>query len=239
VETSTDTDMLSGGQMSAVTSSAWSCLDAPPPTPARRSTVTYTVTLVDSVTNAPPAGLSVQACDDVDVTCSRPATSKTGPGADGRVRLSMPQGFDGFFEILSDTTLPTRLYTDGTLSADADGATLELIDEMSVVSLASVVGVELRADSGLVLARAFNCKEELTSGVEFSNDTGGVVFAFIDGLPIETATTGAEGLVVFANVPKGFTFIEGAVAGTGRLMGSTTAEVRPGYVIYADVRPPP
>jgi hypothetical protein len=204
-----------------------------------RTTVSYTVTVVDSITNEPPAGLSVRACDDVDIDCMRPITPQTGASADGRVRMSLAPGFDGYFEVLSDDTLPTRLYPDGILRGDEDGATLELIDLDTAVALATGAGLELNPEYGLVLARAFNCVGELSSGVSFANDTGGSAFAFIDGLPISGPVTGGEGLVVFANVPPGFTFIEGTLAGTATAMGSTTVESRPGWLVYADVRPPP
>lgn len=223
----------------SATSSAWSCLDQAPPATAFRPTVSYTVTIVDSVTNEPPAGLSVRACDDVDINCARPLTPSTGVSPDGRVRLSLAQGFDGFLEITSDSTLPTRLYPDGLVRDDQDGAILELIDAETAQLLAGAAGVELRDDAGIVLGRAFNCDGQLAAGVRLEADTSEVAFAFIDGLPIEGPTTGGEGLVVFVNVPAGFTFIEGTLASGSRSMGSTTAESRPGWLVYADVRPPP
>jgi len=238
----TNTRTLLGAESPAATASSggpWSCLDTPPPRPAARATVSYTVTIVDSVTNVPPLGLSVRACDDVDTTCSRPVAPATGVSADGRVRLSLARGFDGYFDIHADNILPTRLYPDGTLQDDQDGATLELIDAESAMGLASAVGLDLEADAGLVLARGFNCEGDLNSGIEFQSGAGGVPFAFIDGLPIAGDTTGAEGLVVFANVPRGFTLLQGTVAATQKLMGSTTAESVPGAIVYADVRPPP
>jgi hypothetical protein len=204
-----------------------------------RPTVSYTVTIVDSVTNVPPSNLSVRACDDVDTTCARPVAPATGVSADGRVRLSLARGFDGYFDIQAADILPTRLYPDGILEDDQDGATLELIDAASAMGLAGAVGVDLQADAGLVLARGFNCADQLSSGVEFQSGAGGVAFAFIDGLPIAGDTTGAEGLVVFANVPKGFTQIRGTVSQTRKPMGDTTAESVPGSIVYADVRPPP
>jgi hypothetical protein len=228
-----------GSGVSVASGDAWDCLDDEPVPVQPRPTVSYTVTVVDSITNQPPPGLSVQACDDIDINCARPVTPRTGVSSDGRVRLSLAQGFDGFFEVTSDNTVPTRLYPDGTLRSDEDGATLELIDEETVVLLAQAGGVELQPDAGSVLARAFDCNGQLSSGIEFENDTDSRAFAFIDGLPIEGKITGGEGLILFANVPAGFTFIEGTLAGTSRQMGTTTAESRPGWVVYADVRPPP
>lgn len=218
----------------------WGCLDVEPEaeddSPA---TVSYTVTLVDSITNQPPEGLTVQVCDDVDLSCARPISSQSGVSPDGRVRLSMAPGFDGFFEIYSETTVPTRLYPDGLLVDDVDGRILELVDEAALVGLATAAGVALDQDSGLVLARAFDCDGDLSRGVAFRNDAQSRAFSFIDGLPIEGAVTGPEGLVVFTNVPRGFTLIEGTLSDTGSQMGSTSAEVVPGWVIYADIRPPP
>ena len=204
-----------------------------------RPTVSYTVTIVDSVTNVPPPNLSVRACDDVDTTCARPVAPATGLSADGRVRLSLARGFDGYFDIQAANILPTRLYPDGTLEDDQDGATLELIDAVSAMGLASAAGLDLLADTGLVLARGFDCDGELSSGIEFESATGGLAFAFIDGLPIQSATTGNEGLVLFANVPKGFTLLRGTLAANQKPMGSSTAESVPGSVVYADVRPSP
>lgn len=241
----TSTVALTGGQGQMQVSapsppdSPWACLDTPPPPPVMRPTVSYTVTIVDSVTNVPPSGLTVRACDDVDTTCARPVAPPTGVSADGRVRLSLARGFDGYFDIRSDNTLSTRLYPDGTLNDDQDGATLELIDPISAMGLASAAGVDLQPGTGLVLARGFDCKGTLRSGIDFESGSGGVAFSFIDGLPIQTNTTGNEGLVLFTNVPKGFTLLTGTLVDSQRPMGSSTAESVPGSVVYADVRPPP
>jgi len=240
----TDTASLRGAAGSTMTfappaTGPWACVDAAPPTPVLRSTVSYTLTIVDTVTNAPPVGLSVRACDDVDTTCARPVAPATGLSSDGRVRLSLARGFDGYFEIRSDNTLPTRLYPDGLLQDDQDGATLELIDPPSLMGLVSAVGVDLLPDTGIVLARGFNCNAALSAGIEFASGAGGLAFSFIDGLPIETDITGAEGLVVFVNVPKGFTLLEGRLSSTQKVIGRATAESVPGTIVYSDVRPPP
>src|ERR1700712_3591545 len=55
----TNTGALTGGQgqmqaSAQAPSAAWACLDTPPPAPVMRPTVSYTVTIVDSVTNVPP-----------------------------------------------------------------------------------------------------------------------------------------------------------------------------------------
>jgi hypothetical protein len=175
----------------------------------------------------------------VDTTCARPIAPATGVSVDGRVRLSLARGFDGYFDIRSDTTLSTRLYPDGTLNDDQDGATVELIDPVSAMGLASAAGIELQPDTGLVLARGFDCKGALSAGIDFESASGGLAFSFIDGLPIQTSTTGNEGLVLFTNVPKGFTLLTGTLVASQRPMGSSTAESVPGSVVYADVRPPP
>jgi hypothetical protein len=219
--------------------SAWACLNAPPPASSERATVSYTVTIVNTVTNAPPPGLVVQACDDVDVDCSRPVSSRTGVSPDGRVRVSLSPGFDGFLNIQSDVTLPTRLYLDGLLVEDQDGGLLELIDQPSVVGLAETAGFQLAPDTGVVLARGFDCQGKLSSGIAFESDPPGPAFAFIDGLPIQVNTTGSEGLVVFVNVPRGFLLINGAISDGSRPMGSATVESVLGTIVYADVRPPP
>lgn len=240
----TNTGALTGGQgqvqgSAQASTAAWACLDTPPSAPVTRPTVSYTVTIVDSVTNVPPPGLSVRACDDVDTTCARPVAPATGVSADGRVRLSLARGFDGYFDIRSDSTLATRLYPDGTLIDDQDGAILELIDPLSAMGLASAAGVELQPDTGLVLARGFDCQGTLGPGIDFESGSGGLAFSFIDGLPIQSNTTGPEGLILFANVPKGFTLLTGTLVGSQKPMGSSTAESVPGSVVYADVRPPP
>jgi hypothetical protein len=228
---------LTGNDAPNMNEGPWGCLDESEAMPEMQETVSYTVTIVDSLTNAPPPGLVVRACDDLDLTCARPVSSSTGVSADGRVRLSLAQGFDGFLQIESDSTLPTRLYPDGLLLENQDGALLELVDANAVAQLAGAVGLELREDQGVVLARAFDCNGDLASGITFESEAGGVAFAFVDGLPIRTNTTATEGLVVFANVPRGFTLIEGSIAQTERFMGSTTAESLPGAIVYVDVRP--
>ena len=167
---STGTGALIGNGTPLENATTWGCLQRPPASNSQaRDTVSYTVRIVDSITNEPPPGLVVQACDDIDLDCARPVSPRTGVSPDGRVRISLAQGFDGYFEVLSETTLPTRLYPDGILDDDVDGVLLELIDEQTALALAAGAGVELEPDTGLVLARAFDCQGTLSSGIRLEN----------------------------------------------------------------------
>lgn len=230
----------SGGAPSAE-DPKWSCLDGAEPASAvvLRPTVTFTLALNDPSTGSAPPGASLRACNRFDLECTMPAAGPLELGADNRFHLPLPQSFAGYIELTSPAIIPAVYVFSRPLMTDVE-------DEFIVVSLTTARGlaasssVQLDSTLGLVAVRTRDCLGELSSGVRFSNDKGGSAFAFVDGLPVVGYDeTNDEGLGGFLNVPLGTVVIQGQEVLSGRVTGTATVALRPGWIAIVDLDPRP
>jgi hypothetical protein len=219
----------------------WACLgkSASPSAVALRPTVGFSLGLNDPATQATPPGASMRACNRFDIDCAAPVQGPAAPAADGLMHLELPQGFAGFLEIMSPAIIPVLYFFSQPLQADRQ-------DEFIVVSfdtaraLAASGDVALDPELGLIAVRTMDCQGELSGGVEFSNQTGGVPFAFVDGLPaIGYAVSNREGLGGFVNVPPGLVVLQGQEVSSAHLTGTVSVVVRKGWFAYGDLNPAP
>jgi hypothetical protein len=222
--------------------SKWGCLGDSAPAPsavALRPTVGLSLGLRDPATQATPPGARVRACNRFDIDCANPVQQATQPSSDGLVHLTLPQGFAGFLEITSPAIIPALSFFNPPLQTDRQ-------DEFIVVGLATAQGlaasgnVVIDPEMGLLGVRTMDCQGELSAGVEFSNNIGGVPFAFVDGLPvIGYSVSSAEGLGGFVNVQPGLVVLQGQEVSSGRVSGTTSMLVRKGWFAYGDLNPAP
>jgi hypothetical protein len=219
----------------------WSCLSrAPEPlAPSSQARVTFSMPIVESSSELPPATLQVRACALLDVTCLSPATQPVGPSEDGLVHVSLPTGFDGFLEIRSDDTVPALFFMHEPVQRDTLAPPLPLISGLGVAALAANNGAELDLeDGGLVVVRAFDCSGLPADGVRLSSDTGADVFTFVEGLPrVGLDVTDVAGLGGFMNVPPGFVRVSGEHVASGESTGSESIVVRPQWLTFGDLHP--
>jgi hypothetical protein len=201
--------------------------------------VDLSLTVIDTVTNAPPEGLAARACARLDVMCENPLTPDVSPADDGAMHLSVPQLFDGFVEIRSPSTVPTLYFINRDLMRDT-AESFAIIGTAALAGLATQGNVTLEPALGHVLIRTFDCEREPASGVELSSDKGGRPFAFVDGFPVvgrdETTEDGIGG---FINVPLDIVVVQGIVREHGTALSNATVVVRPGWFSYGDVEPLP
>ena len=220
----------------------WACLDGAeaPEAVAVRPTVTYTLGLNDPNTRSSPPDASLRACNRFDLECSAPVAGPLAMDADGLFHLPLPQGFAGYLELTSPAIIPALYVFSRPLMTDLE-------DEFIVVSQATARGlaasgsVQLDPALGLVAVRARDCRGELSGGVQFSNDRGGVPFAFVDGLPVVGYDeTNDEGLGGFMNVPLGTVVLQGREVTSGRVSGTATVSLRANWlaIVELDPRPP-
>ena len=219
----------------------WACLGKPasPSAVALRPTVGFSLRLNDPATQSTPPGASVRACNRFDLDCAAPVQGPAEPAADGLIHLQLPQGFAGFLEIRSPAIISVLYFFSQPLQAERQ-------DQFIVVSfetaraLATSGAVELDPELGLVAVRTMDCQGELTGGVEFSNATGGVPFAFVDGLPaIGYVVSNREGIGGFVNVPPGLVVLQGQEVSSAQLTGTASVVVRKGWFAYGDLNPAP
>jgi hypothetical protein len=219
----------------------WACLDETLPGGADRlvPSVELTLPVTNIVSGRAPEGLSARACAKIDVGCAMPAAGPAAVEVDGAVHLDVPQGFDGYVELTSATTVPTMYFLNRQLMSDSVEP-LNIIGQDAFAALAGQANVMLEAELGHLLVRAFDCAGAPADGVQVSNNVGGLAFAFIDGLPIAGIdTTSAQGLGGFVNVPVGFAVLQGVLVDGRRLLGTSNVVVRQGWLSYGDVEPRP
>jgi hypothetical protein len=219
----------------------WGCLDAPetPSASPLVPRVDLALTVIDTVTGAPPAGLSARACSRLDVDCDNPLTPDVAAAIDGAMHLSVPQQFNGFVEIRSPATVPTMYFINQNLMRDT-AESFSIISILALAGLAMQGNVMLEPGLGHVLIRTFDCQGEPASGVQLSNDKGGQPFAFVDGFPAvgRNETTG-DGIGGFVNVPLDYVVLQGIVREHGTPLSNASVIVRPGWFSYGDVEPLP
>lgn len=225
----------------SLSNTRWACLDAPAPATASPlvPSVDLALTVIDTVTNAPPAGLAARACSRLDVMCENPLTPDASPASDGAMHLSVPQQFNGFVEIRSPATVPTMYFLNRDLMRDTVES-FAIIGTAALAGLAAQGNVTLEPGLGHVLIRTFDCDRAPAGGVQLSNDKGGRPFAFVDGFPVvgrdETTEDGVGG---FINVPLDYVVLQGIVREHGTALRTASVIVRPGWFSYGDVEPLP
>jgi hypothetical protein len=229
------------GDAGPVGDARWACLDEAPAGGADRlvPSVELELPIRDIVSGRAPDGLSARACAKIDVNCGAPLAAPTGVEVDGAVHLQVPQGFDGYVELTSPTTVPTMFFLNRELMRDASEA-LNIIGRDTLAALAARGNVTLDPLLGHLLIRTFDCAGAPASGVQVSNSVGGLPFAFIDGLPVAGSdTTSAQGLGGFVNVPLGYAVLQGVLVEGSRLLATSNVVVREGWLSYGDVEPLP
>ena len=219
----------------------WSCLTRAPalPPPSTGELVTFSMPIIESISELPPLTLQVTACQSLDVDCRSPLAAPVGPSEDGIVHLSLPVGFDGFLEVRSDETTPALFFMHEPLQRDTVSEALPLISDLGLMALASNNGAELDLEtSGLIVIRTYDCLGLAAPGVALDNDSGGEVFSFVDAFPrVGVNVTDAAGLAGFMNVPPGFTRVIGTRETGGQQTGAESLVVRPSWLTFGDLHP--
>ena len=176
------------------------------PTPTAPYTVDITVVDFAADPDKPLKDVMVRACSGIDPTCMRGLIDDDTTGADGKVSLTLPEAFEGFFTFEGGGYLPTTVQWSEPVSRVLDWKHYQL-DAVSLRGLAVVTGVHQTAqeefdpavghlifrvqscaplrylvNDELPLADAANVVIEIepddgASDVFYTSDTGGVSIA--------------------------------------------------------------
>jgi hypothetical protein len=217
----------------------WGCLGhtAPPSAVALRPSIAINLNITETASQRVPAELSVRACNRVDLGCATPAQAPVSVAGDGQIHLSLEQGFNGFLEIESPSIVPTLFFVSPPLQTERQ-ETFNVVSSAGLMALASAGGLSIDPELGHLLVRTFDCQGEPTGGVEFSNDSGGEAFAFVDGLPNKGYdVTTPDGRGGFLNVPPGVVVLLGNEVASGQRLGTASVSVRKGWFTYGDLKP--
>jgi hypothetical protein len=160
----------------------------------------------------------------------------------GHVRLTLPVGFTGFFEITSDA-LPALLYVtrpifQSTLNRDVPIPTADTVELM-----ASVTEYTYEPERGLVLLEAIDCAGVPSEGVQFKLlNAEADQFYLVDQIPSAEAqltvydanNNSANG--GFLNVPPGASTFSAHWGVDGIELQRFNVHVRAGAIIFVDMK---
>lgn len=221
---------------------AWGCLgDALPavlPPDDRPESVTYTVSIVDWVTNEAPPGLQIKVCNRIDGLCAEPLATIT-PPPEREVSFPLPARSEVYLTLEATGTVPATFYFDGPVVADRVGGLIQLLRIQTAVSLAQqFLGTNLDPTMGVLSLRAHDCNGAIAAGAMFEIEPSvGLPFTLINGAPsLSVVPTDASGLAGFVNVPEGGFLARGFVADSGSEFGLANFSVKPGWFSLVEVR---
>jgi hypothetical protein len=223
------------------TGADWSCLGAPPasvPTVPVTENVSYSLP-IRSLLGAPISNASAKVCLPADLACAMPLSEVRGLAADDTLVVQVPRGFNGFLELLVAGHVPMVFQMRRPVLRDTvDSLPLQPIPTAGLAQLAGLLNVEIVSELGFLGVTVVDCKGARAPGVVLSNNLGGRLFYFIDGVPSTsapaTAFTGSGG---FANVPTRLVEVAASLASDGRQVGTKTVLPRVGWITVVEVHP--
>jgi hypothetical protein len=220
----------------------WSCTQggrAPIPPPEQRpETVTYTVSIVDWVTNEAPPGLVINVCNRIDALCSEPLATIT-PPPERQISFELPARLEVYLTLQATGTVPATFYFDGPVVENRLGGLIQLLRLTTVAGLAQTfLGTQLDPTMGVLSLRSHDCNGAIAEGAVFEIDPNvGVPFTLINGAPtLSIVPTDASGLAGFVNVPEGGFLAHGFVAEDNREFGLANFNIKPGWFSLVEVR---
>ena len=220
----------------------WACIQGSrqpvPPPEERPETVTYTVSIVDWVTNEAPPGLQIKVCNRIDGLCAEPLSTFT-PPPERRISFELPARLEVYLEIVAEGTVPATFYFDGPVVEDRVGGLIQLLRFTTAVGLAQqFLGTQLDPTTGVLSLRSHDCNGAITGGAVFALEPNvGVPFTLINGAPsLSVVPTDASGLAGFVNVPEGGFLARGFVADDEREFGLANFSVKPGWFSLVEIR---
>lgn len=202
----------------------------------------YSVRAIDFVSGRTPTNMLIRACYRSDLGCSRPATSRIAPDAEGLVTLPLSEGFNGYLEITSDDMVPTILAFPAALSPQLasliESMTVAMLPPDVLLGFAAASQLDLDPGSGVLSVNAYDCTGPYAAGVRLELNAPAIPFMFVDGLPLAFRdTTTDEGSGGFANVLPGLVVVRGFDSATMQQVGLETVPVRAQWVTVASLLP--
>lgn len=203
-------------------------------------TISFELDAIEFVTRKPPKMLEVAACRRNDAGCTVPVDTYVEEGGAGHVKLTLPQGFSGFFELHSEY-MDTMLYVTQPITKDTVERAVPLLAMETLEITAELTHTSVDAEKGLVLLEAIDCSNAPQPGIHFFADSEGVAFYIVDMLPnvkaqqtvhdaLNNSATGG-----FLNAEPGYTTFGASLGVDGPQLGEFNVQVRPGTVTFVDM----
>jgi hypothetical protein len=237
----------------------YTCLpNHPSPTPTK-ATAAYEVTLTDTLSSKPAAGLRVKLCPNLtDPNCTTPAATTTTDALgvarftidtssrafDGYVDVD-PEGADGGAAVVdggdTDVYVPSRIYYSSIPIAGDRKDDYELLKFSTLAVFASLFKVKIDLTLGVAFIIAEDCGFVDSAGISLLLDQSNAEtqsFYLQGGQPSTTAAvTDSSGVAGFFNVTTGTRRFTTQLADTKRKVGELSGYMRPSTVLFAKIGP--
>jgi hypothetical protein len=227
---------------------AWACLDHPrswkkPPT---LEPLTFSMTVVEFLSEQPYVGLTVKACGQVDLDCRAPLATATTDDA-GTFSMTVPSGasgFNGYIDLSGASVYPALYYFLPPLIVGGFRGRLRLPAVSTIDLLVKAMMVDLDPSRGHLALVPWDCTLSPAPGVSFqvaSADSASTPYYFRQGAPSKTATeTDAAPAVGGAvNVPAGLALVRTNVVSKSQSSAELNFNVRAGTLTTAPIPPAP
>jgi hypothetical protein len=222
---------------------AWACLgDIKSPTSEPRQ-VTVTIAFQHLATRAALAGVSTKICEKFDANCTTPIFSDLLSGADGTLTFKVNSGFSGYATFVPPNgQMPGSYYFYPPITEDRIVPPIPLIELELFITLAKNSGIEVQKGRGHVFLAAYNCKGEVSSGINLSvvdGDPAIIPFYIIEGLPTAKATsTDAQGWGGLVNLRPGNATVFGKLPAQDMVqIGKVGVVIKPDEISYTALHP--
>ena len=216
----------------------WSCLDDPAPVASTAPMLTQKLHLYDVTASnmaKPIANLSARACPRIDFECATPMSDVATSDAGGIVSLSVPNGFNGYYEVYGLSTYQPYIVAANIVHADTS-ADVPVAPLAVSAAYAAAGGTKLDPTMGTLLMTVRNCDNGTAGGVSFDVNSSGVsagadLVYLVNSLPTAGAkeTDTASGAAVIFNLAPGAVNAEAKVSEGSFTIGSRAALMRAGW----------
>jgi hypothetical protein len=223
----------------------WSCLDQPAPDASggnveMRFSVTDIGTASAGYTGKPYPGATISSCTQIDFGCMNPVSAATTDDA-GIAVLTVPLGFDGYYELLGASSYEPQLI-ERMRQSGGERADMSMISMQEVSGGAALLGVSPDPSLAVVILSAFDCNMASVAGIAF--DVGTLapnehMAYLINKVPSASATqTDQTGSAIIYNVPPGSLAVSATQVATARVIASRNGLVQKGWLTLVQLRPP-
>ncbi|MFT3764610.1 MAG: hypothetical protein QM820_03695 [Minicystis sp.] len=218
----------------------WACLGAFTwPAPTTTSNIKLTVRATSFSTELPFPDATIKACARSDLDCATPIFTAT-TDAQGTAVLSVPAGFNGYFDATAMNTLESLVYLSWPLTSDTT-YDLQLGPYDLYKSLVESGGGTVDDTKGALFIYTRDCLGDDAPGVQLALDPPNMDgFYFVNGSPVGNLDrTASDAIGGFANVPPSTVTLTAKLAESGEPVALFTALVRTQTLTYITLTPTP
>jgi hypothetical protein len=228
---------------------AWGCiesLESHPPVlkPPSLDPITFTMTVVEFLSETPYEGLNVKACSRTDLDCTAPVGTAT-TDANGAFTLTVPpgpNGFDGYVDLSGSNLYPTLYYFLPPVIVGGTRGKLRLPSSDTITALAGGISVELDTTRGHLAMVPWDCTMSPAPGVSITIDAAdekSTSFYFQNGLPSHAAMqTGSDPALGGAvNLKTGITLVRTKLESAGTVTAAVNFNIRAGTLTAGSIPP--